>query len=110
MIMRAAASRACLDHWVDEACPRTDYFRSIQGFREIYRRHLKEAPDPNFPTLAVLVASLLDQDESLYRHIIDRGVSMSTAAEWEQLCVAAAWLILDRYDSAIYRGDWAPRL
>jgi hypothetical protein len=111
MVFRTKAKNADLRKWVDgKRCPREDYFRSIDGYRMIQRRHLPDATDPDFPFLVASVAKLLDQEESLYGHLVAKDLETTDAGEWEQFCIAAAYVVVDRYDKAVTDGTWEPVL
>lgn len=109
MVLRAAAKKADLWKWADgKRCPKNDYFQSIDGLREIYRRHAGNGGDPNYPLLAHQVAGLLDKEESLYDHLARNQQETDDPGKWTQLCLAAAYVILGRYADAVAKGEWKP--
>lgn len=109
MVFRTRAKNADLRKWVDgNNCPREDYFRSIDGYRAIQRRHMPDAPDPDFDLLVASVAKLLDQEESLFEHLVSNDLDTTDSGEWEQFCMAAAYVVVDRYEKAVNKGAWEP--
>lgn len=111
MVLRAAAKNADLRKWADgKRCPKKDYFESVDGLRVIYRRHTGDSSDPNYLLLAHQVAGLLDKEESLYDHLAGNQQDTDDADKWAHLCLAAAYVIIDRYDRAVEKGEWEPAL
>lgn len=110
MVLRAAAKNADLGKWADgKRCPKQDYFQSVDGLRVIYRRHAgNSSDDPNYPLLARQVARLLHKEESLYGHLVRNQQETDDLVKWTQLCLAAAYVILERYDEAVANGEWEP--
>lgn len=110
IVLRTAAKNADLGKWADgKRCPKKEYFQSVDGLRVIYRRHAGSGrDDPNYPLLAHQVADLLDKEESLYDHLARNQQETDDPVKWTQLCLAAAYVILERYDEAVAKGEWEP--
>lgn len=107
MVLRTTAKNADLKTWVDgRNCPREEYFQDVDEYRQILHRHAVETNE----ALVLNIASLLKEEESLYQHTVDKQLESSKTEEWEQLCVAAAWLILVRHEAAVRNGTWPPTI
>lgn len=98
--------------WADgKWCPKKDYFQSVDGLRVIYRRHVGNGrDDPNYPFLAHPVARVLDKEGALYDHLARNQQETDDPDKWARLCLAAAYVILERYDEAVANGEWEPEL
>ncbi|MEX1009023.1 MAG: hypothetical protein WD271_14420 [Acidimicrobiia bacterium] len=57
-----------------------------------------------------MTARFLGREGALYTHVDNKKHDVTDDVEWDRICIAAAWVTLDRYESAITSGNWEPEL
>jgi hypothetical protein len=109
--LRTISKNHAIRGWVDgKKCPREDYFRSVDGARELFQRHAGDdgATDPDYDAIAPVIARLLDHEGALYEHVRKQDHCPQTEDGWAAVCLAAAWVTLERYEQALESGEWPP--
>jgi hypothetical protein len=109
--LRTTSKKHALRRWVDgKKCPRDDYFASIDGVRQLLQRHAgdEDAPDPDYQAIAPVIARLLDQEGALYDYVGSQEHCPDNDEGWATVCLAAAWVLLERYEEAEKGDKWPP--
>jgi hypothetical protein len=100
------------------ACPKDIWFTSINRAFKLIGSHPPKPdeedddgdPMPRRWELVAAVLALVIKDEgALATHVqtTNQG-GFATEAEWQAICEAAAWRLLQRYNLAVKKGDWNP--
>jgi hypothetical protein len=104
--MRSVGSKHSLRSWVGrKKFPLEDYFRVIDDYLDSIQTRLGMALEC---TAAVqVVAGTLDQEGALFKYIDnDREYVIESDEDWERICTAAAWIVIEKYDEAVTAGKW----
>ena len=88
--------------------PFADYFETIDEFRQSFCRHFPELPDPNWDWIVPYLVKFLDKEEALAAYIDDSKVDMTIGKSWADACLAAAFLIAEKYEKALAEKEWPP--
>jgi hypothetical protein len=110
--LRTKAKNCGIRDWVKtKQCPLTDYYTSIDGLREILRRHddPENPTDPDWEALAPQVARLLDRQDLLLAYVAKHHKDTDDEQEWAQILLAAAYVILEKYEKALKEDSWPPK-
>ncbi len=72
------------------------------------QRHVGDdgGQDPDYEAIAPVIARLLDREGALYNYVGAQAHCPDTDDGWLKVCLAAAWVILDRYEQAVKKGKW----
>lgn len=110
--LRTTAKNCGLRTWIDgKNFPRDDWFESVDLARSILQRHTPDGADiidPDWAALAPIIALIMDRDGLLLAHVAKKGKDTEDQAEWERICLAAAYVVLERYEAAVKEGRWPP--
>lgn len=97
-----------LRKWFDgRKCPRDSYFSLVDQLRVGYRKMIGPEPDPDWGTLAPVLARFLNREGAVYGFLDGQRADFDPD-EWDEIVLAAAWLVLQRYEAACAKGKWTP--
>lgn len=95
--------------------PFETYCESIELFKEQLRRHPHIDPDdtaappaePSEKAVVAMIAAALDEEGLLLTDVTKTGtVAIDTEQKWLEICRAAGWVVLQRYERAVRNGQW----
>jgi hypothetical protein len=104
-------ARLALQSFVDgRHFPRKAHFETIDLFKQRLEgpHHADEPNDaPVNPKLAVVIAQALDSEGYLLTHVIEQDtMPIDDEETWGKICLAAGWVVLQRYERECNNGDW----
>lgn len=97
-----------LKGWVKKKdFPRDVYFRTVDdGLAILSRRDDPDDPPPLEGVVAML-AYMLDREGELNEYVVAEGThSIGDAKNWEDICSAAGWVIVQAHALAVSKGEW----
>jgi hypothetical protein len=110
---RSKAKENGLRTWIDGSnFDRDSYFKSIDDLVLIIGRHVNEDDagesewPPDWTLIAPIVSGLIYRERKIYEHLEKKKKLVDSAEEWTELCTAAAWVVLERYERAVNGGSW----
>lgn len=100
-----------LRQWVRRrGFPLADYCQTVDGGREIVRRH--QPPDDEEGAaddqVVPVIAAALDAEGALLAHCLENAYEIPDDEAWAKVLRAAAWVVLQRYQLAVRNGEWTP--
>jgi hypothetical protein len=108
---QSLARKLGLNDWVDrDDFPREAYFKTVDDFRAIIRRHQPQGEnlEADWNQLVPPLASMLEMAGPLEKHAVENDSDIADHDGWLDICAAAAWVVLVRYDVAVTNGKWSP--
>lgn len=86
--------------------PRQRYFRLVDnieaGLREIHQAQ------PSDEQVVTVLAAAVEEEDGLTTHCVNGGYEIGGDAGWTLTCLAAAWMVFNRYKAAVSKGKWDP--
>lgn len=91
--------------WVDKkSFPLQSYFTHIDDFRRSLQVITEN--EPTNECLAAVLARTIDAEGSLIDHALASGGAIADEEAWAKISLSAAWVILQRYTTAVEKGEW----
>lgn len=103
--------RLALQSWVDgKQFPRDAHFESIDAFKGRLGKHQQEEDASLLNAkLATMVAGALDVEGYLLTYVIEQGTyPIDDEETWGNICLAAGWVVLQRYERECTNEKWTP--
>jgi hypothetical protein len=106
--MQDTAKTVALRSWIDRKhFPVDDYCQKIDDARE-FLMGTAAADDATVSDdqIVAMIAMMLDNEGALVAYCLDNDVEITDAENWLKICQAAAWVLLQRYELRVKKGEW----
>jgi hypothetical protein len=105
--LRATSNRHALRKFINgRKFPIELYYESIEFYQTGFEHPFGDGRRAGNEILAKMLALTLQDAGAMYAHVESVGHDVEDEAEWAQIYLAAAWIILESYEGACERGDW----
>ncbi|NIZ91564.1 hypothetical protein [Kineococcus rubinsiae] len=95
-----------LKRWTKpKSFPRDAYYETIDDFRAALKRFDPD-DEVNKKHLATMLAATIATEGALETHALATSMEIGNAEKWTQVCTAAAWVIMQAYETAVTKGEW----
>lgn len=84
-----------------------DYCRTVEDGKALLKRRAGNEFEPENDQIVRIVATVLDFEGALLTHVLAKGATeIHDEAKWRKICVAAGWVVLQRYEHMVTKGEW----